>query len=86
MSKFYFTYGTDGSQPFISGWTEIEAPDAHTARALFQAYHPNKTEGILNCAWIYTQEKFEKTEMWKQRGNFGNQCHEKIAVTRVIID
>lgn len=86
MPKFYFTYGIDGSQPFIGGWTEIEAPDARTASALFRAYHPSKTEGILNCAWAYTQEEFEKTEMWQRGDNFGCRCHERITVTRVIND
>lgn len=27
MPKFYFTYGTDG-QPFVGGWTEVEARTA----------------------------------------------------------
>lgn len=26
MARFYFTYGTDG-QPFVGGWTEVEAPN-----------------------------------------------------------
>ena len=30
MPKFYFTYGTDG-QPFVGGWTEVEAPDRRAA-------------------------------------------------------
>lgn len=85
MPKFYFTYGTSG-QPFVGGWTEIEAPDAHSAAALFRAYHPDKTEGLLNCSSVYTQEQFEKTEMWGPDGNFGRRCHERITVTRVIND
>lgn len=85
MPKFYFTYGTSG-QPFVGGWTEIEAPDAHAAAALFRAYHPDKTEGLLNCSSVYTQEQFEKTEMWGPAGNFGRWCHERITVTRVIND
>lgn len=84
MPNFYFTYGTDGSQPFIGGWTEIEAPDGHTAVTLFRLYHPDKIKGILNCAWFYTQEKFEQTEMWQKGDNFGYRCHEKITMTRVI--
>lgn len=83
MPKFYFTYGTSG-QPFVGGWTEIEVPDAHVAAALFRAYHPDKTEGLLNCSSVYTQEQFEKTEMWGPDGNFGRRCHERITVTRVI--
>lgn len=56
MAKFYFTYGTDG-QPFFGGWTEVEAPDAHAACAAFRAYHPDKTEGLVNCSSIYDEER-----------------------------
>ena len=45
MPKFYFTYGTEG-QPFVGGWTEVEAPDGHAACAAFRACHPDKTEGL----------------------------------------
>ena len=25
MARYFFTYGTDG-QPFVGGWTEVDAP------------------------------------------------------------
>lgn len=81
MSKFYFTYGIEG-QPFVGGWTEIEAPDGAIAAELFRAVHPDKTPGILNCAWVYSEEQFKQTEMADPNGNFGYFCHEKITVTR----
>ena len=49
MNKYYFTYGTDG-QPFVGGWTEVEAPTANLACAAFRAVHPDKEPGILNCS------------------------------------
>ena len=52
MPKFYFTYGSEG-QPFCGGWTEVEAPNLHAACAAFQAYHPDKTEGLLNLSLIH---------------------------------
>ena len=85
MPNFIFTYGTSG-QPFVGGWTEIEAPDAHAACAIFRALHPDKTEGVLNCSSVYTQEQIEKTSMWGPEGNFGRRCHERITVTRVTND
>lgn len=78
--KLYFTYGSDG-QPFVGGWTEVEAPDVHTACAAFRAYHPDKTEGLLNCSSIYNQNDFERTEMYRN-GNFGSRCHEVITIQR----
>ena len=82
MASYYFTYGTEG-QPFFGGWTEIEAPDGRTACALFRAYHPDKTEGLLNCSSVYNEDAFRKTHMPRE-GNFGAWCHERITVKRVI--
>ena len=80
MPKFYFTYGTDG-QPFVGGWTEVDAPDGHAACAAFRAYHPDKTEGLLNCSSVYDEAHFKLTEMYR-RDNFGFRCHELIQITR----
>ena len=80
MPKFYFTYGIEG-QPFVGGWTEVEAPDDHTACALFRAYHPDKTENLMNCSCVYDEAHFKLTEMYR-RGNFGRRCREVIRVTR----
>lgn len=85
METFYFTYGTDG-QPFVGGWTEIEAPTMEVACALFRAYHPDKEKGLLNCSSVYTTAWFEKTRMNGPDGNFGRRCHERITVTRVLND
>lgn len=84
MKKFYFTYGTEG-HPYYGGWTEIEAPNRNSACALFRALHPDKTEGLLNCCDVYTEEAFRRTTMNSPDGNFGFHCHERITVTKVII-
>ena len=80
MPKFYFTYGTDG-QPFVGGWTEVEAPDRRAACAAFRSYHPDKTEGLLNCSSVYDEAWFKQTEMYRN-GNFGVRCHERITLRR----
>ena len=80
MSKYYFTYGTEG-QPFVGGWTEVEAPDEDAACDAFRAYHPDKTDGLLNCSSVYDEAHFKLTEMYR-RGNFGHRCREVIRVTR----
>lgn len=81
MKKFYFTYAQTG-HPFAGGWTEIEAPDMSTACTLFRRYHPDKTEGLLNCAFVYEESEFMKTPMYKE-SNFGEKCHEKITVESI---
>ena len=80
MPKFYFTYGTEG-QPFVGGWTEVDAPDRRAACAAFRAYHPYKTEVLLNCFSVYDEDRFKLTEMYR-RDNFGFRCHELIQITR----
>ena len=60
--KYYFTYGTDG-QPFVGGWTEVEAPNVNLACAAFRLAHPDKEPGILNCSSTYTEENFLKSCM-----------------------
>ena len=82
--KFYFTYGTDG-YPYVGGWTEVDAPDGHAACAAFRAYHPDKIEGLLNCASVYNEDDFQQTEMC-QDGNFGSQCHEVICLEHYVQD
>lgn len=80
MSRFYFTYSSYG-HPFDGGWTEVEAPDGHAACAAFRAYHPDKTEGVLNCAGVYSEQQFQKTNM-PHYGNFGYFCREIIHISR----
>lgn len=84
MTRFYFTYGT-GGQPFVGGWTEVEAPNYSAACAAFRAYHPDKTNGLLNCSSVYDEEYFKRTEMYRD-GNFGCRCHEVITLRREAVD
>ena len=77
MARFYFTYGSEG-YPFVGGWTEVEAEDRHKACAAFRTYHPDKTEGLLNCSDVYTQEEFMQSGMAED--NLGARCHEYISL------
>ena len=78
--KYYFTYGTEG-QPFVGGWTEVEAPTVHLACAAFRAIHPDKCPGILNCGDAYTEEVFLRSCMAGPDGNYHKFCHERITFT-----
>ena len=83
MPKFYFTYGSEG-QPYVGGWTEVEAPDLHIACCAFRTFHPDKTEGLLNCCSVYGEEQFKRTSMYGPRGNFGLRCHEIITIAHEV--
>lgn len=81
MSKFYFTYGTSRQFPYQGGWTEVVAANERAACAAFRAYHPDQTEGILNCSDVYPESAFKATKMYTE-GNFGYRCHERIVLMR----
>ena len=81
MKRYYFTYGSEG-HPFVGGWSVVEAPDFHIAIQIFQAYHPNKEKGLLNCSTVYSEREFQRTKMAGPDGNFGVFCHEIITVRR----
>lgn len=55
---YYFTFGSDGTQPYRRGWMEVHAKSYEDARALFRSKYPDKRPGIINCAGMYTKEQF----------------------------
>lgn len=84
LKEFYFTYGITG-QPYRGGWTVVLAEDLKQAIGVFRLFHPDKNEGLINCADFYSEENFKETEMYKL-GNFGAFCHERISLLRYVSD
>jgi len=82
MQDFYFTYGLEG-QPFKGGWTIVEAPDRESAVKVFRIFHPDRYEGIVNCADIYTEEQFQRTSM-ALTDNYGERLQETICLNRLV--
>lgn len=81
LSVFYFTYASDPQFPYQDGWTEVLAPDRTTACRIFNAVHPPREEGgCVNCSWIYDQEQFRKTSMYKSGKNFDKGCVERLSI------
>lgn len=80
LAKYYFTYASDGSNPYCGGWTEVWAPNRNLACTAFRMVHPDKFPGFLNCAGVYSAEEFKKTRMAAAGGNFGFCCQETISM------
>ena len=76
MTKYYFTFGSDPGFPYQYGWVEIDAPNEASAREIFRAYYPDRSNGCLNCSFVYPEEVFVKTPMY--RGEYWDMCHAKI--------
>ena len=60
VNTYYFTFGTDGTQPYKGGWVKIYAADRQQACEAFRREYPDKINGLLNCAGIYDEHYFEK--------------------------
>ena len=75
--KYYFTYGQNETQPFVGGWTVVNANSYIEAIDKFNAVHPMTKDGFINCAFVYTEEEFLETSMSKN-GNFGKFQQEVI--------
>lgn len=59
MKNFYYTFGSDPQYPFgKNDYVVVEAVDIRMANAMFMRKHPGPHEDIVNCAFFYTEEKF----------------------------
>lgn len=75
MKNYYFTFGTSPSFPYQNGWVLVQAPNRQAAIQIFSAYYPAKYELLVNCSFIYTEEEFKETIMYRDRENLGAGCH-----------
>lgn len=81
LPVFYFTYASNPQFPYQDGWTEVSAPDRSTACQIFNTVHPPRDgENCVNCSWIYDQEQFRETSMYKSGKNFDKGCVERLSL------
>lgn len=76
---YYFTFGFCG-QVFQGGWVRIRADTLEEAQRKFIERYGDKawkSEGVLNYAFDYPEDRFKFTRMAKE-GNRGNFEHEYI--------
>lgn len=74
---YYFTFGTADYFPFYGGWVEVEAENRKEAEEIFISEYPLRN-GLLNCAFVYSEEDFKKFPDMFVNGNFGNFCHRRL--------
>ena len=46
--NFYFTFGTDDTQPFYGGWVLVLAKDRNAAVNKFRKKYPDKEKDTVN--------------------------------------
>ena len=76
MNKFYFSFGSDPQFPFYKGWVEVAADTLEKAIEKFRAKYPDRTPGIVNCAFWYSQIQWDK--VYHGEAGWGS-CHAEIA-------
>ena len=84
LGMYYFTFGSGGRPPmlFNGGWVRINADNIHDAQKKFIDHYGDRalrpgSNCVLNYAFDYTEEEFEKTGMGIT-GNRGQLEHEYI--------
>ena len=77
QKTFYYTFGSDEQFPYKNGWVEVIAESHEEADKKFRRRFTDVHTGILNCAFVYTEDDFPETIM-AQNGNLQGFCHEII--------
>ena len=75
--SFFFTFGSNEVYPYKGGWVEVYAKDKREASEKFRYRYPDRKNGLLNCANVYSEKEFLKTCMGIG-GNRGYFCHDII--------
>ena len=70
-SSWYFTFGTDPGFPFERGWVEVIAASEKDACEIFRSQFPDRSPGVLNCAFVYDGRSFNKERFVRH----GETCH-----------
>lgn len=74
---FFFTFGSKEVYPYEGGWVEVYAKDKKETSEKFSCKYPDRKNGLLNCACVYSKEEFFKNGMGTG-GNRGYYCHDII--------
>lgn len=58
LKNYYFTFGTSSQFPYHGGYLIVKAHNYDEVVEKYRAKYPDKNEGIINCAFIYTEEEW----------------------------
>ncbi len=62
MARFYYTFGTDPQFPHgEKDYVVVEAENMNEADHKFMAAYPSRPgSNLLNCAFVYSEQEFNK--------------------------
>lgn len=59
MAKFYYTFGSASQFPYHNTYLVVIADSEKEADEKFRKKYPDRHEGILNCAFVYPENRWE---------------------------
>lgn len=71
-NKFYYTFGSATYYPYCRGYVIVIAKDRKEADEKFRKKYPDRNAGILNCAFVYSENRWNGITVDK------GECHETI--------
>lgn len=66
IKRYYVTFGTDERYPFEGGYLIILAHSAKEANGIYRSQYPDRTEGVLNYAFMYVEDVWERDRMYEK--------------------
>lgn len=66
MKKFYFTFGSSEKFPYQNGHLIVKARCIEDAVDTFKKKYPDRTEGFMNCSFIYEEWEWKRTIMYER--------------------
>lgn len=82
QSNYYFSFGPNPKFPYQNGWICITAPSLNLAIELYNMLYPNPNDNVLvNCSFVYTEDEFKNTNIYKNNDNLGAGCHKHYTIT-----
>jgi len=62
QKKFYFSFGSDPGFPFQNTFIIVVAETEKAAVEKFRKKYPDRHEGIVNCAFWYSEESWHRSK------------------------
>lgn len=64
--KFYFTFGSNEKFPYPNSYLVVIAENEKQACEVFRKHFPDRHENTLNCSFVYTENEWNKAEVFRR--------------------
>ena len=89
LQAFYFSLGTAECFPYKRGHVKVVAPTLELAIKAYKQKYPfpwmEPNSAVVNCAYIYSEEEWEKMEENIEENPSMQPCHDVLIVENIDI-